>query len=115
MITLTDPAAAHLRRLLQDKEQAGRGLRIFVHAGGCAGLQYGMAFEAQGREGDTILESQGVRLYVDLFSALYLKGACIEYVDEPGEVGFRVENPNATTTCACGLSFRIGPIPAAGT
>ena len=106
MITLTDPAASQLHRLLQEKGLSEQGLRIFVHAGGCAGLQYGMAFEAQARENDTILESQGVRLYVDPFSASYLEGACVDYEDGPGGVGFRVENPNAAKTCACGLSFR---------
>ena len=115
MITLTDPAAGQLRRLLQEKEPSEQGLRIFVHAGGCAGLQYGMAFEAQGRESDTILESKGVRLYVDPFSATHLEGACIEYEDSPAGVGFRVENPNAATTCACGLSFRVEPRGAAVT
>ena len=107
MITLTELAAAQLRNLLQEKAQSEQGLRVFVHTGGCAGLQYGMAFEAKAREGDTILESQGVRLYVDPFSASHLTGACIEYVDDPGGVGFRVENPNAVTVCACGLSFRV--------
>lgn len=107
MITLTGPAAAQLRRLLQEKEPSGQGLRIFVHTGGCAGLQYGMAFETQVRENDTILESRGVRIYVDPFSAAYLEGACIDYQDSPAGVGFRVENPNAATTCACGLSFRV--------
>jgi len=109
MIALTDLAAAELRRLLQEKERPGQGLRIFVHAGGCAGLQYGMAFETQSRQGDAILESQGVQLYVDPFSATYLQGACIAYVDDAQGTGFRVENPNAAVTCACGLSFRVAP------
>lgn len=106
MITFTDAAAAQLRRSLQEKASE-QGLRIFVHTGGCAGLQYGMAFEGEGRESDIVLESQGVRLYVDPFSATYLEGACIDYEDSPERVGFRVENPNAATTCACGLSFRV--------
>ena len=107
MITLTGPAAGQLLRLLREKELPEQGLRIFVHAGGCAGLQYGMAFEAQARENDTILESQGVRLYLDPFSATYLEGASIDYQDSPEGGGFRVENPNAARTCACGLSFRV--------
>ena len=109
MITLTGPAAAQLQRLLREKEPSEQGLRIFVHTGGCADLQYGMAFEAQARESDAILESQGVRLYVDPFSATYLEGACIDYTDGPQGVGFRVQNPNAAKTCACGLSFRAEP------
>ena len=89
MITLTAPAAGQLQRLLREKGPPGQGLRVFVHAGGCAGLQYGMAFEAQARENDTILESQGVRLYPDPFSATYLEGASIDYQDSPEGVGFR--------------------------
>jgi len=107
MITLTDAAAAQLRHLLSGREPLEQGLRIFVHAGGCAGLQYGMVFEAQGREDDTVVESHGVRLYVDPFSGAYLQGACIEYSDDSKGVGFRVKNPNAAVTCACGLSFRV--------
>ena len=107
MITLTGPAAGQLQRLLQEKGPSEQGLRLFVHAGGCAGMQYGMAFEAQARESDTILESRGVRLYVDPFSLTYLEGASIDYQDSPDGVGFRVENPNAAKTCACGLSFRV--------
>ena len=108
MITLTDAAASQLRHLFRRRGPAEQGLRIFVHAGGCAGLQYGMAFEAQEREDDTVVESRGVRLYVDPFSAAYLQGTCIGYSDDPKGVGFRVENPNAAVTCACGLSFRVG-------
>ena len=107
MITLTDAAASQLRHLFRRRKPVEQGVRIFVHAGGCAGLQYGMAFEAQGREDDTVVESHGVRLYVDPFSAAYVQGACIEYSDASRGVGFRVENPNAAVTCACGLSFRV--------
>lgn len=107
MITLTSVAAIKLQGLLQEKDLAQHGLRVFVQGGGCAGLQYGMAFEDRVREGDTVVEIQGVRLYVDPFSATYLDGACIDYRDVPAGSGFRVENPNAAVTCACGNSFRI--------
>jgi iron-sulfur cluster assembly protein len=106
MITLTDLAAGQLRSLLQQKSLLEHGLRIFVHGGGCAGLQYGMAFENTKQEGDTVLEVKGVRLFVDRFSADYLEGACIDYEDTPMGSGFRVDNPNAIATCACGTSFR---------
>jgi iron-sulfur cluster assembly accessory protein len=106
MITLTDLAASQLQNLLQQKELPGHGLRVFVQGGGCAGLQYGMAYEDEAREGDTVLEVKGVRLYVDSFSARLLDGARIDYQDTVMATGFRVDNPNATATCACGTSFR---------
>jgi iron-sulfur cluster assembly accessory protein len=106
MITLTDLAAGQLKNLLQQKSLLEHGLRVFVHGGGCAGLQYGMAFEDTKQEGDMVLEVKGVRLFVDRFSADYLEGACIDYEDTPMGSGFRVDNPNAIATCACGTSFR---------
>jgi iron-sulfur cluster assembly protein len=106
MLTLTDLAAHQLQVLLLKKDLPEHGLRIFVHGGGCAGLQYGMAYENTGREGDIIVEAQGVRLYVDPFSARYLDGASIDYQQTVTGTGFRVENPNAAGTCACGVSFR---------
>ena len=107
MITLTDLAANRLQDLFQQTGLAAHGLRVFVQGGGCAGLQYGMAFEDTAREGDTVVETRGVRLFVDPFSARYLEGACIDYQDRLMGAGFRVDNPNAIVSCACGLSFRI--------
>ncbi len=107
MITLTDLASRQLQRLLEQKDLPGHGLRIFVHGGGCAGLQYGMAYENAPRADDTVVEAQGVRIFVDAFSARYLAGACIDYQDTALGTGFRVDNPNAVASCACGISFRI--------
>jgi iron-sulfur cluster assembly accessory protein len=106
MITLTNLAASQLQTLFQQETATGHGLRIFVQGGGCAGLQYGMAFEDTAREGDTVVETRGIRLFVDPFSARHLEGACIDYQDSAMGAGFRVDNPNATVACACGLSFR---------
>jgi iron-sulfur cluster assembly protein len=106
MITLTELAASQLQGLLQQKTLPDQGLRIFVQGGGCAGLQYGMAYEGTSREGDVVVEVQGIRFFVDPFSAGYLEGACIDYQDTLLGTGFRVENPNAVATCACGTSFR---------
>lgn len=106
MIALTDLAAGQLLQLLAEKDQADLGVRIFVQGGGCAGLQYGMTYERVAREGDTTVEVEGIRLYVDSFSVRYLEGACIDYQDTPMGTGFRVDNPNAIVTCACGASFR---------
>jgi iron-sulfur cluster assembly protein len=107
MIILTDLAARQLHNLLQQKDLPDHGLRIFVQGGGCAGLQYGIAYEDSSREGDEVLEVKGVRLYVDPFSSRFLEGARIDYQDTGLATGFRVDNPNAIATCACGTSFRM--------
>lgn len=106
MITLTDVAADRLQNLLRHETRPDQGLRIFVQAGGCAGLQYGMSYENAMREDDTVVEVKGVRLFVDPFSARFLQGACIDYQDTLMGTGFRVDNPNAIASCACGTSFR---------
>jgi iron-sulfur cluster assembly accessory protein len=106
MITLTELAASQLRSLLEQKDLRDHGLRIFVQGGGCAGLQYGMAYENAAREGDMVVETQGIRLFVDPFSAPYLHGACIDFQDTLMGTGFQVDNPNAIASCACGISFR---------
>jgi iron-sulfur cluster assembly protein len=106
MITMTDEAINQVHSLLQEKQLPDHGLRLFVQGGGCAGLQYGLAFEDTERDEDTILECGDVRLYVDRFSAAYLEGACIDYQETLAGGGFRIDNPNAVASCACGSSFR---------
>ncbi len=116
MITLTDVAADRLQDLLQAQGMSNLGLRVFVQGGGCAGLQYGMMYENQSREDDEVLVVKGVRLFVDPFSAPYLKGANIDYQDTVTGPGFRVDNPNAVGSCACGSSFRTaGSVKGGGT
>jgi iron-sulfur cluster assembly protein len=106
MITLTDLAASQLQTLFEQENLPDHGLRVFVQGGGCAGLQYGMAYENTQQEGDTVLEVKGIRLFLDPFSASYLEGARIDYQDTLMGTGFRVDNPNAVAVCACGTSFR---------
>jgi len=83
-------------------------LRVFVAPGGCSGLQYGMALEESAEEDDFTFEIDGVRVIVDPFSATYLEGAEIDYVNSLMGGGFTVHNPNAVATCACGHSFDAG-------
>ena len=108
MITLTAAAADQLHGLLAERDLPDHGLRVTVQAGGCAGLQYGMNYERTAQEGDLVIEDGGVRLFVDPFSSQFLKGACIDYQDTLTGTGFRVDNPNAVASCACGISFRVG-------
>ena len=101
-VALTPQAAAKLRAILQEKNLPVHGLRVFVAGGGCSGLQYGMAFDAQPRDLDTVVEAHGLKMYVDPVSLEYLNGASIDYVDDLMGEGFRIENPN--TMAACGSS-----------
>jgi iron-sulfur cluster assembly protein len=106
MITLTDPAVHKLQAMLQHESLLDHGLRVYVHGGGCAGLQYGMVFENKAQEDDVVIEVEGIRLYVDPYSARLMEGASIDYEDVLMGGGFRVDNPNALASCACGSSFR---------
>jgi iron-sulfur cluster assembly protein len=105
-LTLTPTAQGKLQQLLKERNIPDYGLRVFVAGGGCSGLQYGMAFEAKARDFDTVIDQGGVHLFVDPTSLMYLAGASIDYVDSLMGGGFKIENPNAVSTCGCGHSFR---------
>ena len=106
-ITVTPAAAEIVRTLLQEKKIPDYHLRVFVAGGGCSGLQYGMGFEAEPRQGDAVFHvADGVKVLIDPQSAMYLQGASIDYVDSLMGGGFRVDNPNAVSSCGCGTSFR---------
>src|SRR6266571_4560163 len=80
---------------------------VVRHAGGCSGFQYGLGFDRGAAEGDHELELQGVPVVVDPFSAPYLQGAEIDYVDSIDQSGFAINNPNAVSSCGCGHSFQV--------
>ena len=105
-VTLSATAADKLQKILVEKNIPDHGLRVFVAGGGCSGLQYGMAFEGEPRDMDTIVEAHGLKVYVDPVSLEYLSGATIDYVDGLMGAGFRIENPNAVKSCGCGNSFQ---------
>jgi iron-sulfur cluster assembly accessory protein len=114
MITVTDSAVKQLHALIAGQTDAtGKGLRIFVEAGGCAGMQYGMALD-ETKEGDAVIEREGVRVFVDAFSAKYLTGSTIDFSDDLAGAGFRILNPNASRSCGCGTSFESGEHAHAG-
>ena len=103
MITLTSRAAEKVKSL-QAEAGAGKRLRIFVESGGCSGFQYGMSFDEK-KDGDQILESQGVSVLMDDASLAYLSGSEVDFDDGLNGKGFDIRNPNATSTCGCGKSF----------
>jgi iron-sulfur cluster assembly accessory protein len=106
MITLTPVAAQAVRELLEKRNLEGYALRVFVSGGGCSGFQYGMALEDNIREQDLKMEAHGVQVVVDEVSIQYLRGATVDYQDDLMGAGFKIENPNAVSTCGCGSSFR---------
>ena len=105
-IVLTASAAARVQRLLEERQLAGHALRVFVSGGGCSGMQYGMALEGQPRETDRRFGFGGVDVVVDPVSMDYLSGVTIDYVDDLMGGGFKIENPNAVSSCGCGHSFK---------
>ncbi|MAF26637.1 MAG: iron-sulfur cluster insertion protein ErpA [Gemmatimonadota bacterium] len=105
MITVTEVASGKMKEILQEEDQAEKGIRIFVEGGGCSGFQYGFAFD-DAKEADFKLEMPGgFEVLVDAFSMNYLKGATVDYVETLEASGFKITNPNATGTCGCGQSF----------
>lgn len=106
MITLTPAAVVAVRDLLNKRSLEGYALRVFISGGGCSGFQYGMALEGNIRENDTTAEFDGVKVVVDEVSVNYLRGATVDYVESVMGNGFKIENPNAVSTCGCGSSFR---------
>jgi len=106
LIEVTAPAAERIRELLEKEGKAAtHGLRMKVIGGGCSGLRYELSFDDQRREIDTELEAGPVKIIVDEKSALYLVGTTLDFVDSLQESGFKIQNPNATSTCGCGDSF----------
>tara|TARA_B100001094_G_scaffold325429_1_gene379751 strand:- start:10688 stop:11002 length:315 start_codon:yes stop_codon:yes gene_type:complete len=104
MITLTKFAANKIKTLLIEKEETG--IRAGVPGAGCSGFTYQLKLDNQ-KENDRVIESNGVFVYVDPKSFLYLMGTEIDFVDELNQSGFKFVNPNAKRTCGCGESFSI--------
>jgi len=102
VLNLTDVAAGKIQSILQERSVPDHGLRVFVTGGGCSGLQYGMAIESEEHESDQVIHVSGVTLYVDPASAEYLAGATIDYEESLMSSGFRIDAPNAVSTCGCG-------------
>ncbi len=105
-IFISDAALNVVRDLLVKKSVPNFGLRVFVSGGGCSGMQYGMALEAAPRSYDHVIEKEGVKVFVDPTSMMYLNQATIDYEDTLMGGGFKIENPNAVSSCGCGTSFK---------
>ena len=106
-IGLTDNTVVRLKRLLDERQTPEAGLRIAVKGGGCSGLSYHMEWSDKPRERDKIFEREGVRVFIDPKSYLYLMGT--ELIFEEGLLasGFKLQNPNEKAACGCGDSFTV--------
>lgn len=106
-VTISDPAAAYIRRCAAEQDTA-EGVRLRILAGGCAGLEYKLDLlpkDTPTAAGEREVVSNGVRMLMDLKSAIHVTGSVIDYEDGLLRRGFRIKNPNATSTCSCGDSF----------
>lgn len=106
LFTLTPKAVEMVKDAMQREGVAGYGIRVGVQGGGCSGFQYSMDFENAPKDGDITLEQDGLMLYVDAMSSMYLQGVTVDYVVGLQGAGFKFNNPNAKSTCGCGSSFQ---------
>jgi len=108
LVSLTPTAAEKIRELMaEDPDGETSVLRVAIQGGGCSGFQYGLGFDTGVAEGDHELQLEGVHIVVDQFSAPYLQGARIDYLTGLQESGFKIDNPNAVSSCGCGHSFQV--------
>ena len=105
MLQMTDKAVGKVKEVLDTQDPKPGGLRISVVGGGCSGFSYSMAFENAPQILDKTYEYDGLKVFIDQASLLYLDGAAVDYVETLQGSGFKFDNPNVTTTCGCGQSF----------
>jgi iron-sulfur cluster assembly protein len=107
MVTVTQSAASKIRQLMAEEPEGELSvLRIAIQGGGCSGFQYALGFDRGPQDGDNEIEQHGVRVVIDPFSAPYLAGSEIDYVDALMGAGFAINNPNVQAACGCGSSFQ---------
>ena len=108
LVTLTEGAAQKVSRLMAE-EPAGEAevLRVAIQGGGCSGFEYALGFDRGAQAGDHEREFHGVRVVVDPFSAPYLQGSTIDFLEGLQESGFKIDNPNVVSACGCGSSFQV--------
>jgi iron-sulfur cluster assembly protein len=112
LVSLTDAAAAKVAELRSREGKNAAALRLFVKSGGCSGFSYGLAFDEKIADDDRVEHHGQVPVVIDAFSAQYVGGAEIDYVDSLMGSGFAINNPNAVSSCACGSSFNTDGSPA---
>jgi len=106
-ITLTASAIAKVKEIMAQQNPVPAGLRVGVVGGGCSGFSYSMQFENSSGLMDKVFDMEGLKVYVDATSVMYLNGCIVDYVETLEGAGFKFENPNVKSTCGCGSSFSV--------
>ena len=106
-ITLTPNATAKVKEIMAQQNPVPAGLRVGVVGGGCSGFSYSMQFENSAGMMDKVFDFDGLKVFVDATSVMYLNGCIVDYVETLEGAGFKFENPNVKSTCGCGSSFSV--------
>ncbi len=106
-VTLTPNAIAKVKEIMAQQDPVPTGLRIGVVGGGCSGFSYSMQFDNSPGMMDKVFDMDGLKVYVDATSIMYLNGCRVDYVESLEGAGFKFENPNVKSTCGCGSSFQV--------
>lgn len=107
MITLSESATTQIKKLRDEEKMPDGGLRIAVVGGGCSGLSYKLDFQKESQPSDKVFEVDGIKIFVDPKSFLYIKGLTLDYSGGLNGTGFTFKNPNASKSCGCGTSFAV--------
>ena len=106
-ITLTANATAKVKEIMSQQNPVPAGLRVGVVGGGCSGFSYSMQFENSAGMMDKVFNFDGLKVFVDATSVMYLNGCVVDYMETLEGAGFKFENPNVKSTCGCGSSFSV--------
>ncbi len=106
-IILTPKAVAKVKEIMGQQNPVPAGLRVGVVGGGCSGFSYSMSFENSPGMMDKTFDFEGLKVYVDATSVMYLNGCTVDYLETLEGAGFKFENPNVKSTCGCGSSFSV--------
>jgi len=106
-VNMTPTAVAKVKEIMAQQNPVPAGLRVGVVGGGCSGFSYSMSFENGAGMMDKVLDIDGLKIYVDATSMMYLTGVTVDYVETLEGAGFKFENPNVKSTCGCGSSFNV--------
>ena len=106
-INVTPTAVAKVKEIMAQQNPVPAGLRVGVVGGGCSGFSYSMSFENGAGMMDKVIDIDGLKVYVDATSMMYLQGVTVDYVETLEGAGFKFDNPNVKSTCGCGSSFSV--------
>ena len=106
-VSLTPNAVSKVKEIMAQQNPTPAGLRVGVVGGGCSGFSYSMSFENSAGMMDKVFDMDGLKVFVDATSVMYLDGCRVDYVETLEGAGFKFENPNVKSTCGCGSSFQV--------